>query len=280
MNITDKKPKYTYDDLVKFIITHFQIGRNPLELVGSSSLQSQKYPSDFDLITSVSNKTNSETFFNNINSWTEIIDENPNLYFIELKIQTKKGEKFRYFNYDLPINYSDFKTKYKNVASRKAGPVPSPSGGELDFIKLDLIAYIDNIFKDVSIIYSFGEPPTTIQKLKKLNEDMEQFKKENNWFKVLKRLFVYYSIKDNKRITLYLNEIFNSKLGELYAIINNIKTIEILMEYYDSPDIETKVLLNLKEIGLYKDRDNLGKIKQDYEEILNKNSKKVMENLK
>jgi hypothetical protein len=263
MNITDKKPKYTYDDLIKFIITHFQIGRNPLELVGSSSLQSQKYPSDFDLITSVSNKTNSETFFNNINSWTEIIDENPNLYFIELKIQTKKGEKFRYFNYDIPINYSDFKTKYKNV----------------DFIKLDLIAYIDNIFKDVSIIYSFGEPPTTIQKLKKLNEDMEQFKKENNWFKVLKRLFVYYSIKDNKRITLYLNEIFNSKLGELYAIVNNIKTIETLMEYYDSSDIETKVLLNLKDIGLYKDRDNLGKIKQDYEEILNKNSKKVIENL-
>ena len=66
--------------------------------------------------------------------------EKNDIKFIELKLQTIDNKKIR-FKPNKPFTIDKFKTHYDNI----------------DFVKLDIIPFINNVFIEVSIIYKFNK---------------------------------------------------------------------------------------------------------------------------
>ena len=86
-----------------------------------------------------------------------------------MKLQKKNGEKIKYFKPE------DFKfDAFDKVFS------------DLDYIKLDYVVRIENIFYELSIIYSIrskDRPRTDF--IKNILNDIDDLKKEGNFFKIL-----------------------------------------------------------------------------------------------
>lgn len=228
MDILEKKKPNIYKDEVKDIITLFSYD-NPLALVGSASLEAQKYPADYDFSTKVDN---TDDFIPFLRSVIDKIDESLDYYFIELKFQDKKGNKKRFYPHQLTKEINEGKMK------------------NIDFVKLDMIARIEHRFVEVSCIYQFSQSPTTEEYKKDIEKDIIELKSEGNYYKVLKREFSMYKAQKNKKKLLELTKIFNSEMGKEYQIISNLEAIQKLQTYYKDKNTNKKVLLNLKELGL------------------------------
>ena len=224
MNVLEKKPKGAYHDTLRKIIKLLTFN-SPLELKGSSSLSSQQYFGDYDLF--VLEDPDKNEFVSFINDVIQKMNDNPDLYFIELKFQDKYGKKMRI---------------YPN------GQVGSPFKWEdLDFIKLDLIARIDSIFTEISVIYGINIPDAKNYR-KSIEDDIIDLKKEGKYYKILKRKFNLAKLDNNREELLRLSGIFNGNLGKMYQIISNIEAIKTVEKYYNDPDTEKKIKVNLKDI--------------------------------
>lgn len=228
MDILEKKKPNIYKDEIKDIITLFSYD-NPLTLVGSASLEAQKYPADYDFLTKVDNTDDFIPFLKGV---IGNIDESLDYYFIELKFQDKKGNKKRFYPHQLIKEINEGKMK------------------NIDFVKLDMIARIEHRFVEVSCIYQFSNFPTTEEYKKNIEKDIAELKSEGNYYKVLKREFSIYKAEKNKKKLLELTKIFNGEMGKEYQIISNLEAIQKLQTYYKDKNTNKKVLLNLKDLGL------------------------------
>ena len=85
MDITQKRqiPQdiYTYIKLIK-------LDKYPINLLGSAGIASQQYYSDYDLLTKIKER-NCEKVYNTISHIIDIAENNPDMYLIEFKLQTK-----------------------------------------------------------------------------------------------------------------------------------------------------------------------------------------------
>lgn len=235
MEVLEKKPASLYNDELKRIMKLLQYKNNKLELKGSSSFTSQRYYSDYDLFCSLVNSDKDELFVF-LEQLIDKINESNDLYFIELKLQTTgvTPKKIRIFP---PKELN--KSVYDKVFD------------SLDFIKLDLIARINNRFIEVSVIY--GLKQTTQSKeayIKSLEDEIKELAKEKKYYKILKRKFnIARANGDNKEL-LRLSKIFNSELGNEYSEISNLSSIQTLLEHYQTDDVYKKVIVNLKDLHL------------------------------
>lgn len=261
MDILEKKQKGEFDNELKKIIKILKFGNSPIELKGSSSLKSQKYYSDYDLFSSIDLNYGMEYIYDEFRKILNNIISSENLYFIEMKIQTTKGKKYRYFPND-DFNYNDFKKKFKNV----------------DFVKIDLISRIDNIFIEVSSIYKFSEDPMTTEQYKKnIYDDIKELKKEKNFYKILKRMFNIYKVENDLHKMNMLTKIFNGEMGEQYKKITNLEAINNLKKYYDDPKTKKKIEINLLDIK--EPLNNYNQNLQKYKNNLNEKAKKIYSQL-
>jgi hypothetical protein len=119
------------------------------------------------------------------------------------------------------------------------------SGG---LIKLDFITSIDDRFTEFSMIYNLylnkilvTESPKNV--VDSLKEDIIYYNTTNP-FKALKRLFSLAKITKNLEEIEYLSPILNSDLGRLYAIINDLATIHMLLDI----GVESRIYENLDEL--------------------------------
>ena len=108
---------------------------SPIIAIGTSSLASQNYTSDFDLMSVVKDKKDSYGAFKQIlQEFLRI----PKLYFVEFKIQQNDGTKYKIYKIE------DFTPEYfKNF------------GKHTKFCKLDGLILIDGYLKEFSINYLF-----------------------------------------------------------------------------------------------------------------------------
>ena len=65
----------------------------------------------------------------------------------------------------------------------------------------------------------------------------------------MKRLFSIYKLKRNYKKLVELTKFFNETGGK-YEIVSNLKTILLLLQYYDDNMTNKKVMINLKDIGV------------------------------
>ena len=226
MNILEKRPAAQYHDDLKKIMKLLTF-KTKLELKGSSSLASQRYFGDYDLFCVLDKPVKSE-FFKFITDLIKKIDESSDLWFIELKLQGKKKVKF----------YHGDVIEFKNWE-------------DVDFVKMDLVARVENRFTEVSVIYSFVTTPlSTEEYLKSIQSDIKELQKEGKYYKILKRHFNIAKAKCDRKELLRLGKVFNGPLGEKYQVLSNLDAIQLVLEHYQDDDLVKKIETNVKDLKL------------------------------
>ena len=230
MDVVQRKPPQQYNDELKKLIKLFTYKNNKLELKGSASLSSQQYFSDYDLFCILEHPDKSE-FYKFI---SELITKQiPDLWFVELKLQTKSKKKVRIYPPE-KLEQSEFDAVYDT----------------LDIVKVDFVARIDGYFTEISVIYSFSkEPPTTEDYIRSLRDDIKELRKEKKYYKMLKRQFSIHKALDEKSDMVRLGKVFNSDLGKEYQLISRLEAMKLVLEHYQKDDVLLRKLkIALKDL--------------------------------
>lgn len=255
MDILEKKSKTEFDSKVLNVVKKLQFKNFPVDFKGSSSLKSQIYFSDYDLMTNIVGKVSQDEAYRVFYKILQNVLNDSDTYFEEFKIEDKKGNKYRWFPNET-FDKDEFIKVYK----------------EIDFAKLDIILWIENRFVEMSIIYQFSDKELSKEEyIKGLNEDINELKKEGNNFKILKRKFNIFKVERNKEKLLFLTVVFNSELGALYQKLSNLEAIKKVSEDYKDKLTKDRIKLNLKEIKS-KSINEISKIKNE----LNKKTKDIV----
>jgi len=246
MEITEKRqiPQDLYP-VIKILKFN---SKSPIMLLGSSGLKSQQYFSDYDLFSSVSSKDDCEKVYKRLLDilkksamWVKQPIGNPEMYFIEFKLETKDGKKLRRLdNFKLFCNYFD----------------------NIKLIKFDFVIRLQNRFIELSIIYSFSKEETKKDFIQSVEKDIRDLTKEGKHYKVLKRIFSLRSKEpkspDRDRRLIELTRFFNSKYGQMYQDVSNLRAIETLSKQYKDEFTKRKIEQNLNDLKLtLKDADRL-----------------------
>lgn len=224
-----------------------------IEVIGSSKIDSIKYPSDVDL-QDVSNVEGTYDdiykFFLNIFNKAY---ENKNTFIIDFKCGFYKGKAIKW-------KYQDIKNGYKIKNDFKI-PFNYALTHENSMIKIDLIAINkNNLFTEYSCNYYFNFIKYNFSNfslnrnliIDRLVYDYYQLMKVNNFYKAMKRLFSISKQRGNDRIVATLLNLFNSPLGKLYKEKSNLETVlNVLTNNFRSPD-RSIIIYNLNNI-----KDNL-----------------------
>jgi len=195
-------------------------------VIGSFSLESQRNAGDIDLDVYIEGKTDHTFVEKELLKIIKNIDDNQNMFFIELKIQYKDGKKIK-FGAD---KIDDIK-------------IPTQNFNNIDYIKIDTIIYFDGHFKEMSINYYLN--PNIKDVVKEIEKDIIDLLKEKNYYKVIKRLFSIAKIQNDKPRGKLISTFLNNYTGGEYKQLSNLKAIKLLLENYDDPLIRKMIRANL-----------------------------------
>jgi hypothetical protein len=261
------KGKTTLDTEISNLLHRLRYKDNRLFLVGSSSILQIEYFGDYDCITTMSKEDDAkEAYKEFIDILKRIMKENL-YYFIELKLQTLKGEKHKYF----PDDKFDFETFNKVY-------------NDLEYLKIDLVIWAETNqeFIETSIIY-IKDSDKKLEKedfIKSLKSDVKEFQEQNKYFKTLKRKFLIYNLNGKTDKMKDLIKIFNSPLGKAYKIKSNLEALSLIKKYYfNDPIVRKRYDLNLKalklpeNIDIEKEREKIDKMINSKAKILNEKFK-------
>ena len=260
MNVLQSKPSSNYEDDLKKIIKLLTYKKYKIELKGSSSLQSQQYFSDYDLFCVIS-KTEKNDFYKFLDQLINNIEYNKftDIWFIELKLQTKLGKKIK-----IAPKEKLSESVYNKIYDK------------LDFVKIDLICRINSYFTEVSCIYSFSDSPSKSDYLVSLENDIKDLKKQKKYYKILKRQFNINKALKNKNELLRLSKIFNSDLGKNYKQISNLEALSTVLDHYQDPELIKKVIINLKDLHLPYNIEDIDSYISDQSDILNNTARNLI----
>lgn len=263
MNILQKRviPQqlYNFVKLLKF-------KNEPVELLGTAGLASQQYFSDYDFFSQIMNKYNKKTVIKEINRILNDTKFDRDIYFIEGKIQTISGDKIRFYE-EKQFNISN-KLKIRDI----------------EFIKLDFVIVVDNLMTELSIIYRFNKEEQPIENIKKsVKDDLKELLKDNQYYKVIKRIFtiIKLSTDEDKEIKLVkISRFLNTNVGKLYQLNSHLKAILLLLKNYNDEQTIKRVLVSLKDLGLKPNINKITNIIQQNEKIINEKGKKFYNKIK
>jgi hypothetical protein len=252
MNILEKK--FPQQDII-WAMKKLQFGDNELGLVGTSSLKSQLYAADYDFMTKI------PTIPSNVyDIFKEIIDSmNGDLYFIEFKFQNKDGSKFKIFkDYDFTRDMWSENFDKDNI----------------QYCKIDGIVFIEGVCKEISVIYFFGKGGISNEDyIKALLADNVTYYNEGKYYKSLKRIMVPCKLVEPQRLGAVVNisGLFNSQVGLLYQVKNQIDALIIFLEHYKGAEANKRAQIFLINLGLkgvsVKDLPNLS---ADYGKLIDR----------
>lgn len=229
MDITTKKPSRLVPSFINDLIKSLKIENIKIELLGTASLESQYYYSDFDLYSDISKIKDLMTVYKNLDRIFELKDKN--VYFKEFKIQFINGDKKKYF--ELPISID--KSILRN---------------EIDYVKIDYIVFVNNQFTDVSLIYNLNPLKKSNEEIMKLvGDDQKEFYNMGKYYKSLKRYFSILNLQGRKADMVKLTVgLFNTDNGRKYKICSVLGTVIDLIKKYGrrNANISSKIKANLR----------------------------------
>ena len=256
MSLLDRRSIGFYDKQIVNTLKQLKYQHNQIKINGSITYRQLLYFGDIDLFTEIKRTSTctAQTVFKEFKRILEIIDDDPNLYLLEIKLQTLDKQKIRKYSiHHLTIQDTE------NIFSK------------LDFIKIDLVLYIDYRFIEVSCIYKFSSHYP--DEVRSLHDDIKDYLQEQNYFKVLKRMFNLAVIDDNHKLMFKLINFFNSGSGYQYAIYSNLDAIEKLHQFYNDKLTVERMKNNLKTLGLDSNIDKVVKLKSALFKTINKSAK-------
>ena len=196
------------------LVKAFTVNDRKPRLIGSAGLKSQLYSGDYDFTMDLSDLPR-DIIFTGINDVINKISQDPQLYFVEFKIQSKRGTKQRIYRAE-EFNSNFFgKIQFKDI----------------DFMKVDVVLRKeDNEFYDASCMYSLGDNDTEIDDLlKDLEQEFGALIQEGAFFKALKRLFAMMRLRnEDPEMSIVLVNLFNSEVGKLYQDTSQMKAVQSL----------------------------------------------------
>lgn len=232
--------------------------KSPIFLKGSASLQSIKYPADYDFFTTLK-KFNLDFFIELIRR----INNDNFLCLIELKFQVfvPKGlkrsaseeEKYRVYKED-DLKEIDPSLNY-------------------DFVKIDLVDMYDNNFEEISCIYKIKKDDLSESDyVKQIMDDISELKRDKSYYKILKRLFAISKLKKDRKTSLVLTNFFNSDIGLLNKKISMIDAVNLALDKCDSPLVKKRAKIAFLNNDL-QDTDNNY---QKYKDYVNQSSYRLI----
>jgi hypothetical protein len=257
MNITEKRQNN--DEVIK-LMKVLKFDKQPIELVGSASLKNMRYFGDYDFITNIT-ETDAKNAYDVLKNIITAIRQNPHYYLIELKIQLNSGKKTKIY-LPMAIDYTEFKKDFKKI----------------DFVKLDIVIFIHGRFMEASVIYKFSDHKLTKDEyIKSLEQDIEDFKKDKKYYKVVKRLFnIHRAHGDSDKMHSIMSFLNDENFGKLYGIKSLMEANSLMKEHYKRDAIVKKKLNeSLKGLKPYTEDDENKII-----DALNKASKVFLDHLK
>lgn len=261
MDVLETKTEKDISDKVKNIRNILKFNKNKIKLNGSSSLKSQYYFSDYDFSTKF--KSHDRNNYYEFERILTDIDNNNFLYFIELKIQLLNGHKIRCYNIN---NFT--KELYDKYYL------------DVDFIKIDIVAYVDGRFTEMSCIYDSGK--NKINLINSLKDDIKELSGEGKYYKVLKRLFNLDKMKrvhyDKKKLIL-LTRFFNSEYGVKYRNISNVEACKLVFNKYKDNLTQYRIKSNLHELGVMNNNRSINHYIKKQSNIINNVAKQMLENV-
>ena len=211
------------------------IGRK-YKIIGSSALKNNRYFNDYDIDDYFQNKnkdalTKITTHFKNLFKETS---KNSNAWIIDFKCgidpnynKDEDGYKLRWTKKDIMNGYKILKDGQKKYFRDCIL--------DKSMFKLDYILLLNGQFVEISekYIIKIGNENNIIPSRdikEELKNEIKKYKSENK-FKALKREFSLLQLegKNQKKIKMY-EDIFNSSLGYMNNIINQFKTISLMLE--------------------------------------------------
>lgn len=108
-----------------------------------------------------------------------------------------------------------------------------------DYIQINTIANINGILIDINNTIFHSKQPSTREMSISLKKDIQDMISSKNYFKAVKRLFAFLSLnkKKNKKIIDGLIEFFNSNIGLLSSIINQLEIIKTFSKIANEPKL-------------------------------------------
>jgi hypothetical protein len=144
-----------------------------------------------------------------------------------------------------------------------------------------MIINIENHFKEMSCNYIFANTPVDLSTL--LLKDAKHYFDDGNYYKALKRLLVATKYKKpvNRKLIVAITELFNSEVGRLYLVKNEIDACIIFLNKYSSRLDIKAVKSFLSNIGMRDlSVDKLEAISKSYGDLINKEALKFFKEYK
>lgn len=263
------KEKYLSTEL-NFMYNVFKFGNSPAQLVGTGSMSSQYFPADFDFLCAIKDKYNAEEAYQEFKNVLKRFMSRPNLFFIEFKLQKnaeegKDQEKHKLFNIK-DITQEFFTLYFNNV----------------ELCKIDAIIYLKNgLMKEVSCIYFFSSKPLVMSDyIQGLLDDQKHYVEEKKYYKSLKRLMLSakYETPPDKNLMILITGLFNSYVGKLYELDNEIQACIIYMNKYGA---DKRVKMFIDNIGMSgMNPKDLEKVSKSYQNLYNGEALKLYKKYK
>ena len=230
MNVSQRKEYSKLSGFINNFRKKLMFKKYDVQLLGTASMESQYYASDYDFFTNINNVKSMKTVFSELNRITSLKD--PNVFFMEFKVQYMNGEKEKY--YDLPFTLNKEMNR-----------------DDIEYFKIDWVVYDDYQFTDVSIIYNMNKHILTKEEsIKLIAKDMFDFYKEGKIYKSLKRFFSICNLTGDFKTMVNLSKLFNSEYGRMYKIASNLGTIQAVKKKYPSRILNKKINANLRYFNL------------------------------
>ncbi|MDR3595831.1 hypothetical protein [Clostridium sp.] len=220
-NTIKKKFPSDYPEQYLVIIYAMAFSHKNVYIEGTYSMRGLLYPSDVDCFEKVQSKyKNTEECINNLEKqFKEIIKRLMKMKNVIIgKIVAGK------------VNNKPLKWKPNDILKGvKDGVKLRNTFTEPSLFKIDVIAYINSVYLDFSTTYQFYNNNTLLNKYelfqpKSLDEDIQKFKEEGNYYKMAKRMFV--KSNNNKKFV----PLFNSEAGAMNQVMGSIDTLIYLLE--------------------------------------------------
>jgi hypothetical protein len=263
-NILETRELGELDADVSRLLSNFELPGAKLNIKGTARYKNLHYRSDYDLLIALKRSMTAPQFFEAISDVLHKIARDRNMFFIELKLETTTGEKRRLHpRQEIRMTWleKDF--------------------DRLSFAKIDVVIRVQNKFYEASCIYAFRDGPMDqAGVIANLQQDMNEFLKEGNYYKALKRLFSIAVLNNNQTTLTYLTNVFNSPLGQENEKLCNLKALQLLRQNYPDKSTLQKINQNIKLLNESFRIGSIGKHIKKYQRLVSKKAKLHYQELK
>ena len=253
------------------------------KIIGSSALKNNRYFNDYDLNNYFKgNKdalTKITTHFKNL---FKNVYKDPNAWIIDFKCGINPNYNKNEDDYKLRWSKSDIIQGYK-ILKNNQKKYFRDCILDKTIMKLDYILLLNGVFVEISENYEISiDGKTNILNntdiKEELKNEIQKYKKENK-FKALKREFSLLKLegKNQKKIKMY-EDIFNSNLGYMNNIINQLKTISLMLEQDFRPVKLSDIYNNLQILKQNLSYFLIKNLSDEIDKICNIKNKKYLYN--